>query len=412
MSDKQDDNNAPQAPENAAVEAVEAQETESLDSAAPTPAPADPVAREVAPEKSAGGFPVLALLALLLVLALAAAAGWAVMEAQRREAVLLDRLAQLESVTERELMDASEQQAQIRRIGDNLQGELQSGLRSGLATLEPRLTQHAQTLESLSGDLAGLQSRVAAQGEELARFSATDRESWLLSEAEYLLRLANQRLIMTGDTESARALLRSADRILLQLDDTRLHAARSAIASELAALRAVPAIDVEGLYLRLSALTEQAAELAIFELPEAERRLQEAPAENWRDRLRQGYRAAIQKLSDYIIIRRREVPMQALMDPQWEGLVRQNLRMLLEQAQVALLSGNGFLYRESLQRARHWVGQFAESDTRSAQALDGELEQLAAATVTVDLPDIGRSLRALEAAIAQREADADRAAGE
>ena len=45
------------------------------------------------------------------------------------------------------------------------------------------------------------------------------------------------------------------------------------------------------------------------------------------------------KLSDYIVIRRRDVPMQALMDPQWEGLVRQNLRMLLEQAQVALLSG-------------------------------------------------------------------------
>ncbi|TXS94249.1 uroporphyrinogen III [Parahaliea maris] len=404
MSDKQDDNNAPQPPENAADDTAEKQAV-----AAPVPAPAETFEREIAPAKAGGGFPLLATLALLLVLALAAAAGWTVLEAQRRETALLDRLALLESVTERELMDASEQQAQIRRIGDDLQGKLQSELRSGLASLEPRLTQQAQTLDAVSGDLSSLQSRVAVQGGELARFSATDRESWLLSEAEYLLRLANQRLIMTGDTESARALLRSADRILLQLDDTRLHTTRSAIASELAALRGVPTVDVEGLYLRLSALTEQAAALAIFELPEAEQRLQEAPAEDWRDRLRQGYRAAVQKLSDYIIIRRREVPMQALMDPQWEGLVRQNLRMLLEQAQVALLSGNAFLYRESLQRARHWVAQFAESDARSAQALDRELEQLAGETVTVELPDIGRSLRTLEAAVARREADTGQA---
>ena len=82
-------------------------------------------------------------------------------------------------------------------------------------------------------------------------------------------------------------------------------------------------------------------------------------------------------MSDYIIIRRRDVPMQALMDPQWEGLVRQNLRMLLEQAQVALLSGNQTLYRESLQRAQHWVGEFFESDEAAARAMAREITQLA-----------------------------------
>ena len=89
------------------------------------------------------------------------------------------------------------------------------------------------------------------------------------------------------------------------------------------------------------------------------------------------------------------------MDPQWEGLVRQNLRMLLEQAQVAVLSGNAVLYRESLERARHWVSQFDESDPSRASAMIREINQLASARVTVDMPDLSRSLRALDEAVEQ-----------
>jgi uroporphyrin-III C-methyltransferase len=90
------------------------------------------------------------------------------------------------------------------------------------------------------------------------------------------------------------------------------------------------------------------------------------------------------------------------MDPQWEGLVRQNLRMLLEQAQVALLSGNQTLYHESLQRSQHWVGEFFETDEAAARAMSREITQLQDQTIAVDMPDISRSLRALDEAIEQR----------
>ncbi|MEL7047338.1 MAG: uroporphyrinogen-III C-methyltransferase, partial [Pseudomonadota bacterium] len=72
----------------------------------------------------------------------------------------------------------------------------------------------------------------------------------------------------------------------------------------------------------------------------------------------QGFDAAVAKLSEYIVVSRRDVPVETLMDPQYEGLVRQNMRMLLEQAQVAMLSGNELLYRQSLERAEGWVTQF------------------------------------------------------
>ena len=224
-----------------------------------------------------------------------------------------------------------------------------------------------------------------------------------MAEAGHILRLANQRLVMAQDPVASLALLNGADAVLLEIDDPALHEVRAALAADIAALRAVPRVDIEGIYLRLAALVEQADALVIFQLPEQAEGPEPAAAEDWQGRLRQGYEAALAKLSNYLIIRRRDVPMQALMDPQWEGLVRQNLRMLLEQAQVALLSGNQVLYKASLERAQHWVDQFMDSDEAAARAMSSELTQLADLTIGVPQPDISRSLQAMDAAMEQRE---------
>ena len=319
---------------------------------------------------------------------LAGGSAWIVQQAQLREVALQERIAELEGVAGR---DQSDLDALGARWGEQLRG--------GLESVESTV---ADETARLSRELALVQSGLAEQQAELARFSASDRDSWLMAEAGYLLRLANQRLIMAGDTAAAEALLAGADDVLRQLEDPRLHDSRAAVASDLAAVRAVPRVDIEGIYLRLSALIDQADQLVIFEMPAAEPQPQPVPAQDWQGRLKQGYQAALSKLSDYIIIRRRDVPMQTLMDPQWEGLVRQNLRMLLEQAQVALLSGHGVLYGESLNRASHWVDQFRESDEARAAAMARELNQLASLTVEVSLPDISNSLRMLDDAAALR----------
>jgi uroporphyrin-3 C-methyltransferase len=272
----------------------------------------------------------------------------------------------------------------------------------GTGDLDGQTSRLAQSIESVQSQLADLEGKLAEQGTELARYSADERDDWLLAEAQYLTRLANQQLLMAGDAAAAQSLLESADGILAQLDSPRLHDVRAALASDLAAVRAVPRIDVEGIYLRLAALVEQADKLVIFQLPEREARTEPEPADTWQARLRQGYEAALAKLSDYIIIRRRDEPMQALMDPQWEGLVRQNLRMLLEQAQIALLSGNQLLYRDSLERAQHWVREFFESDEAAARAMSAEIATLAGTNIATDLPDITASVEALDDVMKQR----------
>ena len=356
------------------------------DTAVEPPEPHVPVTPPAppSPPPARKSFSAVAWLALLLVLALAGAAAWYLQDLLKREAVLLDRLAVLEQT-------AGQREDNLEQLGDRWRAELEQGL----GELRQEAAGQARSAQSLEEQLTAVRS-------ELARFSANDRDSWLLAETEYLLRLANQRLIMAGDTESAQALLSSADNVLRELDDVALHPVRAAVASDIAAVRAVPRIDTEGIYLRLSALVDQAGKLVIFEFPEQESQPGEADADTWQGRLEQGYEQALLKLSDYVIIRRRDVPMQALMDPQWEGLVRQNLRMLLEQAQVALLSSNQTLYQASLERARHWVAEFFESDAAAAQAMDREIRQLADLQVAAVLPDISGSLNALDDAIERR----------
>lgn len=337
------------------------------------------------------GTSLVGWLALILVLGLAAAAAWVGQQALQREADLAARVAAIEvaAVESDAGGEWDEELAAAKR-------QWRRQLDNAVATLQEADAARQREMAVLREDLIGL-------GDKMASFSANDHQSWLRAEAQYLLRLANQRLIMARDVESALALLGSADAILKELDDPSLYEVRAAVAAEQAALRAVPRVDVEGIYLRLSALIEQAGQLVIFQLADVEVQPESAAvADDWQTRLERGYEEAARKLSDYVVIRRRDVPMQALMDPQWEGLVRQNLRMLLEQAQVALLSGNQTLYEESLERAQHWVAQFLESDAAAAQAMSREITQLSGQIVSTRLPDLTRSLHALDDAMRRR----------
>ena len=303
--------------------------------------------------------------------------------------------------------------------------DLQTQLRSTRAANEGLEAQALASASETQGALRALEQEYgrrldalqAAQNsarERLAEYTATDRSDWLLAESEYLLRLANQRLIMASDVRSAEALLDSADDILQELDEPELHAVRAAIATDLAQLRALPQVDVQGIWLRLQALTGQVDELVLFELPVRERSEPVyKPDASLGERLQQGFHAALEKISGYLVIRRRDTPYEPLMGPQWEKLVRQNLRMLLEQSRAALLSGNQALYEQSLDNTRFWLAEFFSFNSTAVKALDRELADLRAQQVSVDLPDISASLMAMKSVVNSRhlEQDADPDAG-
>jgi len=350
---------------------------------APSKKPAAPAQRGSGP----------AWLALLLALAATGLAGWMYYQQQFEDKALEQRLAGLE--------DKSAGGArELQRLGNDVQGAMQ-GLQSGL---QAALQQQQASLDEQRAQLESLQTSLGNQRQQLLKLSSVDRSDWSLAEAEYLLRLAYQRLLMAGDLSSAAALLSSADSILKELDDPALHPVRAAIAADLAALRAVPSVDIEGTWLRLGALAGEVDRLLLFELPDAAAASPEPTADaSWRERLQHGFSAAVARLSSYVVIRRREAPYQALLDPQWERLVRQNLRMLLEQSRSALLSGNEVLYRQSLSDCRRWLGEFFSFNEASVSAMDKELQALGEISVARTYPDISGSLAAVkEAADARR----------
>ena len=400
MSDQQDKNTEQLAQETAAA-AESPAVTAAGEAVAAKAAPAAAESAVVTTKSAGGGSSAPGWIALLLVLVLAGGLAWLLREQQGKDAGIAARLQAIEMAADSEVTGSD-----LKQLDQRWQGQLSAALDSVEGSIEARIDagtgEFDQQSEQLNQALGTLQQQLSAQRAELDRYNQNDRDDWLLAEAQYLLRMANQRLVMAHDVTAAQALLGSADAILLELDDVRMHEVRAAVASDLAAVRAVPRVDVEGVYLRLAALIEQAGKLVIFQLQKKAAGPEQEAADTWQARVRQGYEAALTKLSDYIIIRRRDVPMQALMDPQWEGLVRQNLRMLLEQAQVSLLSGNETLYRESLERALHWVGEFFESDEAAARAMAREIRQLMDVTVAVQLPDISNSVQALDAVMKQR----------
>jgi uroporphyrin-3 C-methyltransferase len=378
----------------------------------------------------------VAWLALLLVLLLAAGGFLLLLQSQQRESDVLQRLQGLEALSGRDdstlvqLGETLKRQIEL-EVGaaqTALRGELQEQLQrvreqnaanadaardsnaqvaatvSKVERTQAEVSQALQTLRSqLDERLAQLDSQLARQRAQLEQVSAEDEAVWMLAEAQYLLRLANQRLIMTGDVASALALLNSADNVLREFDvDGALHEVRSVLASDMAALRAVPKVDTQGIYVRLSALMERAAALVAIEPPALQLGGDPAEGEDWQSRLRRGYQAAIDQLSRYIVVRRREAPIESLIDPQWEQLLQQNVRMLLQQAQIAMLAGNQPLYAESLQRASGWLREFFADDT-DAGAVASALDELRAARISAQVPDVARSVRALQEALRRRE---------
>jgi uroporphyrin-3 C-methyltransferase len=368
-----------------------------------TPAPRAAVHRKAESDvaSSPGGRGV-ALLALILALGAAGFSGWLYIKQEARRQVLDEREQRLDQQVENIAGTAAE----ARRAIDEAIAAARNATLEVSQRLADERARTADMLQQQQANIDGVEAALRSQRQQLLEMSSTDRSDWSLAEAKYLLRLAYQRLLLAKDVESALALLGSADAILRELDDTALYPAREAIARDIAALRAVPEIDREGAWLTLQALAGRIDSLILFEIPELEsERVAPAPDAGWRDRLQAGFRAALQKLSDYLVFRRRDEPYEALIDPQWEQLVRQNLRMQVAQAQAALLSGNQQLYDASIASTRRWLAEFFDFNEKDVEALDAQLADLAALEVSREFPDISPSLEAVKAVIDLKHAE-------
>ena len=198
-------------------------------------------------------------------------------------------------------------------------------IEAGLASVEAdwqrelsalRARQNAERAESVR-QLSGRMGRVEDQ---MDRLLAVDRRAWLGQEAVFLTRLAGQRLLVARDVDAAVALLEQADVLLRDTGEPKFEGARLAIARDRAALAAVPRVDQVGLYARLSGLIDQVDKLQLeFEAPAAAAQPAVAVDTGWWAQASSGWHAALAKLSDHLIVRRRSDEIAQLDDPRVGG---------------------------------------------------------------------------------------------
>jgi uroporphyrin-3 C-methyltransferase len=272
-----------------------------------------------------------------------------------------------------------------------------------LATLADR-----QSLEALR---TSLETRIAALAsitasvEQRLEAEPTQRvvQEWLWTEAEYLLRLANQKLTLQGDADSALLILSTVDEMLRDSGDATVLGVRDALAGEMLALRNLEYVDVPGLYVRMNNLLPLIDQLS----------LRNTLVQNYSDQLaaQQGATLsadtgfgvrALALLGSIFVWQEWDVAPEALLPPQQEATLKQNLRLMLEQAQLALLMAEQEVYRSSLEKGRDWMTRYFAIDAGAGRTLGQELESLAAATVATSRPDISGSLALLQQANARR----------
>lgn len=251
--------------------------------------------------------------------------------------------------------------------------------------------------------LTNIQLRLNNQGKRLVELGSTTRSDWLLAEASYLARLANQRLQTERSTKSPLALLQNVDVILKQLDDPELLSVRRAVAADITALQLAGEVDSAGLYLELSALAEAVVKLSVLK-PMTETMPEPKQTENAIDeqpKLRSMVTGFITSVSQLIRVSQRSQPIEPLLQVHEEAIVRQNLRLMLEQAQSAVMREEQAIYSQSLEKAQRWLAQYFQLNP-SATVIQQRLANLSDIEVVQQLPNISDSLQAIETLVALR----------
>ena len=271
-----------------------------------------------------------------------------------------------------------------------------SGIDSRLAAAGDRDAVR-RDLERIAAELRAevasrLEAAAAVRAATPAAAVASSPRDWQLAEVRYLLRMANHRVLLERDASGAAALLRSADSVLVALDDFALHEVRARIAEEVLALESLPALDAEGLFLQLEAIKRDVDRLPL-RMPEwvPAPAAPAEPAGIW-DTLR----AEFDRLLRF---RHFDGAVRPLLAPEEAVYLELNLRLMLERAQLAGLRREQAIYAESIVTASGWIERYLDVDTPEVgRVLDG-LRALERVNLAVPLPDVSGSLNALNAAV-------------
>jgi uroporphyrin-III C-methyltransferase len=249
--------------------------------------------------------------------------------------------------------------------------------------------QNSNRLAQVEAHLANSREQQLAL-ESLYKELARDRDQWALSDVEQILLTASQQLQLGGNIKAAIIGLEAADQRLLRLGKPQFARLRQAIGNDLGKLRATPMIDREGVSYSLNALSDGVGQ---WPLSSAHTR---APAKDAKEKTHFG-QSLLAEFKNLIQIRRLEQNEPALLVPEQEYFLRQNLKLRLLSARLSLLSHDRSGYVADLRAAEKLLTRYFNTSDPGVSAALAALRKLGAINISPVMPELSASLAALQA---------------
>jgi uroporphyrin-3 C-methyltransferase/uroporphyrinogen III methyltransferase/synthase len=334
-------------------------------------------------------------------------------------------LAALWWVSHNELRSLRGEVAQRLQSGDTANNEVK-----GVLKLVQENTKELQAkVNVLDSKQAESQSQQLAL-EQMYQDLSKNRDDWALSEIEEVLSTADQQLELAGNVQGALIALQNADKNLSRSDKPQFIVIRRAIARDIDRLKALPTVDIAGIAVRLDSVIGQIDNMPLLidekpvesaSEPKPARALpqppvkaangkpgkgkpDEAPAQSsawsqWlagaQDKWQSMSTEMWAELKQLVRIREVQTPEAILLSPGQAYFVRENLKLRLLNARLALLSRNEFAFRNDLSAAQDSIAKYFDTRAKQVQATQALLKQVQGSNLAIQMPTLAESLNAV-----------------
>lgn len=261
--------------------------------------------------------------------------------------------------------------------------------------------QSREQIEALQARLGAVDGKIAefqaqsANLQALYQDIARSREEVTLLEVEQAIVLAGQQLQLAGNVPVAVLALQTADAQLARLDRPPYLPLRKALAKDLTRLNALPFVDMPGISLRLEQVLIAIDKLPLVSAGRPEKAAEDdkaAPPQSWWQR---SGGAIWQEMKGLVRIQRFDRDDAVLLAPGQGYFLRENLKLRLLNARLALFSRDQSTFRNEVKVAQDLLTRHFEASDKSVQAALATLRQMTATEINVELPTLSDSQAAL-----------------
>lgn len=351
-----------------------------------------PATETVVVQKSGGG-KAIGLLALLVALGVGGAGYYFGMQkfagidqqvqqqVQQQVAKLSANLGSTGSQTAVEMPTFEAEKAQISELATSYQKALD------------RISQLESEQSNYTNQINNLQLQIQKLGS-----TQTDSSAWKLADANFLLNNALRKLVLDNDLDTAKSLLTEANSVLNQVTTPEGMALREAIKTDLNNLSNVNQVDQNGLMLRLTALANKLDDLPMIENENADQSKATGEVsdsiQDWEKNLE---KSASSFLDHFIRVSDRNTKDEkAFVAPNQEIYLRENIRLRLQIAILAIPRQQNELYKRSLEAVSTWIRSYFDTQNENVKNFLKELDELADQSIYVDAPTKLESLNLLD----------------